>query len=42
MPATTVSMQPKAGNDPVRTITNADADAALREGWGDFMDMRAT
>ena len=41
MPATTVSAspQPKAGI-PVRTITNADADAALREGWGDFMDMR--
>ena len=25
---------------PVRKITNADADAALREGWGDFMEMR--
>jgi uncharacterized membrane protein len=42
VPATTVSAspQPKAGSSPVRTITNADADAALREGWGDFMDMR--
>ena len=42
MPATTVSAspQPKAGSIPVRTITNADADSALREGWGDFMDMR--
>ena len=41
MPATTVSAspQPKAGI-PVRTITYADADAALREGWADFMDMR--
>lgn len=25
---------------PVRTITNADANAALREGWADFMEMR--
>lgn len=41
MPATTVSASAKSrSNIPVRTITNADADAALREGWGDFMDMR--
>lgn len=42
MPATTVSASPdsKAKNIPVRKIANADADAALREGWGDFMEMR--
>ena len=40
VPATTVSASPTPRQDPVRTITNADADAALREGWGDFMDMR--
>ena len=41
MPATTVSAPPNSkSHTPVRTITNADADAALREGWGDFMDMR--
>ena len=42
MPATTVSASPASEADsiPVRTITNADADAALREGWGDFMEMR--
>lgn len=41
MPATTVSAPPNSKiQAPARTITNADADAALREGWGDFMDMR--
>ena len=41
MPATTVSASPNSKSKiPVRTITNADADAALREGWADFMDMR--
>ena len=41
MPATTVSASPKIKSGvPVRTITNADADTALREGWADFMDMR--
>ena len=42
MPATTVSASTKSRVKavPVRTITNADADAALREGWADFMDMR--
>ena len=42
MPATTVSKSPasKANSTPVRKITNADADAALSEGWGDFMEMR--
>ena len=42
MPATTVSQSPAsaAGQIPVRKITNADADAALREGWADFMAMR--
>ena len=42
MPATTVSASPavKANQIPVRKITNADANAALREGWSDFMEMR--
>ena len=42
MPATTVSASPasKSNSIPVRKISNADADAALREGWGDFMEMR--
>jgi uncharacterized membrane protein len=41
VPATTVPASPKSrAGIPVRTITNADADAALREGWADFMDMR--
>lgn len=41
MPATTASASPNSKSKiPVRTITNADADAALREGWADFMDMR--
>jgi uncharacterized membrane protein len=39
VPATTVSASPKA-KIPIRTITNADADSALREGWADFMEMR--
>jgi uncharacterized membrane protein len=39
--ATTVSASPKSKSaTPVRRITSADADAALREGWADFMDMR--
>jgi len=39
--ATTVSASPKSTSaTPVRRITSADADAALREGWADFMDMR--
>jgi uncharacterized membrane protein len=41
VPATTASASPNSKSKiPVRTITNADADAALREGWADFMDMR--
>jgi uncharacterized membrane protein len=41
VPATSVSAPPKSKNNvPVRTIANADADSALREGWADFMDMR--
>lgn len=42
MPATTVSASSKSRSKviPVRQITNADADAALREGWADFMEMR--
>lgn len=42
MPATTVSAsESSATRDiPVRKITNADANAALREGWDDFMSMR--
>ncbi len=42
MPATTVSASPasKSSAIPIRTITNADANAALREGWADFMEMR--
>jgi uncharacterized membrane protein len=42
VPATTVSASQaaKRSDIPVRTITNADANAALREGWGDFMEMR--
>ena len=42
MPATTVSASPasKSSAVPVRTITNADARAALREGWDDFIEMR--
>ncbi len=42
MPATTVSASPvsKSAAVPVRTITSADAKAALREGWADFMEMR--
>jgi uncharacterized membrane protein len=39
--ATTVSASPKSKSaTPVRRITSADADAALSEGWADFMDMR--
>jgi len=30
----------RANKIPVRKITSADANAALREGWADFMDMR--
>ena len=42
MPATTMSQSPssRAKQIPVRKITNADANAALREGWADFMEMR--
>ena len=41
MPATTVSASNASKPAiPVRKITAADADAALREGWGDFMEMR--
>jgi len=42
VPATTVSASPgvKPNQIPVRQITNADANAALREGWSDFMEMR--
>ena len=42
MPATTVSRSTasRTGQIPVRKITNADANAALREGWADFMAMR--
>ena len=42
MPATTVnaSHADKRSTIPIRKITNADANAALREGWADFMDMR--
>jgi uncharacterized membrane protein len=42
VPATTVSAPRKsaAGQIPVRKIASADADAALREGWDDFMAMR--
>ena len=42
MSATTVTASPKSKSAaiPVRTITNADANAALREGWDDFMEMR--
>jgi len=42
VPATTMSQSPssRANKIPVRKITNADANAALREGWADFMEMR--
>ena len=42
MPATTVSRPAasRASHIPVRRITSADANAALREGWDDFMSMR--
>jgi len=41
VPATTVSESRPADSEiPVRKITSADADAALREGWADFMSMR--
>ena len=40
MPATTVSASRSKSEIPVRTITHADANAALREGWDDFMEMR--
>ena len=42
MSATIVTASPKSKSAaiPVRTITNADANAALREGWDDFMEMR--
>ena len=42
MPATTVSASAKSRSKviPVRQVTNADADAALREGWADFMELR--
>ena len=42
MPATTVSASTSRSNAaiPVRKITSADANAALREGWADFMEMR--
>jgi uncharacterized membrane protein len=42
VPATTASASAKgkAGDIPLRQITNADANAALTEGWADFMSMR--
>ena len=42
MPATTVtaSQTSASGKIPVRKITVADTNAALREGWADFMAMR--
>jgi uncharacterized membrane protein len=41
VPATTASAPTTAAERiPVRKITHADADAALREGWADFMAMR--
>ena len=42
MSATTVSRpaESRASQIPVRKITRADAYAALREGWDDFMSMR--
>jgi uncharacterized membrane protein len=42
VPATTVSASTSRSNAaiPVRKITSADANAALREGWADFMEMR--
>jgi uncharacterized membrane protein len=42
VPATTMSQSSssRANKIPVRKITNADANAALREGWADFMEMR--
>ena len=42
MSATTVSRPAasRASHIPVRRITSADANAALREGWDDFMSMR--
>lgn len=43
MPATTASptaLNSASGQIPVRKIAAADANAALREGWGDFMEMR--
>ena len=42
MPATAVSgsRTSAVSQIPVRKITHADASAALREGWGDFMEMR--
>ncbi|HET7816371.1 MAG TPA: DUF2189 domain-containing protein [Sphingomicrobium sp.] len=43
MPAQAVSGSPvpaRPAEIPVRTITHADASAALREGWDDFMAMR--
>ena len=42
MPATTgsASTAAKRSDIPVRKITTADANAALREGWADFMEMR--
>jgi uncharacterized membrane protein len=42
MVAKTVSRSNKARKPsiPIRKISRADLDAALREGWGDFMEMR--
>ncbi|WP_395623487.1 DUF2189 domain-containing protein [Sphingomonas daechungensis] len=41
MPATTISSsKPSKASIPVRRITIADANAALHEGWADFMEMR--
>ena len=41
MPATTVSASSsRSPAIPVRKLTHADANAALREGWADFMEMR--
>jgi uncharacterized membrane protein len=41
VPATTVSASSsRSPAIPVRKLTHADANAALREGWADFMEMR--
>ena len=40
MPATTATASAPAERIPIRKISHADANAALREGWADFMAMR--